>query len=29
MRIVDKSNYEKYLADNEVNSVWKKRDFFK
>lgn len=27
MRIVDKSNYEKYLADNEVNSAWKKRDF--
>lgn len=27
MRIVDKSNYEKYLVDNEVDSAWKKRDF--
>ena len=27
MRIVDTSNYEQYLADNEINDAWQKRDF--
>lgn len=27
MTIVDKTNYEKYLLDNEVDCRWQKRDF--
>lgn len=27
MRIIDKSVYEEYLTDNEVDSTWEKRDF--
>ena len=27
MRIIDRVNYEKYLADNEVDIAWQKRDF--
>ena len=27
MRVIDNFNYEKYLTDNEVSSIWKKRDF--
>lgn len=27
MLIIDKSNYEKYLADNGADATWKKRDF--
>lgn len=27
MRVIDKSKYVKYLADNEVDPLWEKRDF--
>lgn len=27
MRVIDKCNYGKYLADNEVDPLWEKRDF--
>ena len=27
MKIIDRQNYERYLADNEVSSTWEKRDF--